>query len=162
MSEVKEMNSSRHWLVIFAIIISVLVTVTLSLVLFMKKEPSTLLPEDTPQGIVQRYLIAIQEKDYQKAYNYLLFDSSQKTIAYNDWLNSVSFRPEPYSETTWKATLGKITINGDNSTVDVIIDTFHPSGLFGDNIRNNYITFQLTRINNKWFIMSPFHVYWIY
>ena len=61
------MNSSRRWLGVFAVIIGILVIATVSLVLFNNGKKVTLLPEDAPQGIVQRYLIAIWNGDYQQA-----------------------------------------------------------------------------------------------
>ena len=156
------MNSSRRWLIIFAIVISILVVATVSLVLLTKGNEVTLLPEDTPQGIVQRYLIAVQEKNYQKAYNYLSFDPSQKIKAYDDWLRMVIGEPLISNQPTWKATLGKTTQNGDNATVEVIIDTFRPGGPFEDPLRSQQIIFQLSKIDGKWLITSPTYIYWIY
>ncbi len=156
------MNSSRRWLIIFAIVISSLVITTVSLVLFTKGNEVALLPEDTPQGIVQRYLIAVQEKNYQKAYNYLSFDPSQKIKTYDDWLRMVIGTPQISNQPTWKATLGKTTQNGDNATVEVIIDTFRPGGPFEDPLRSQQIIFQLSKIDGKWLITSPTYIYWIY
>ena len=156
------MNSSRRWLIIFAIVISILVVATVSLVLLTKGNEVTLLPEDTPQGIVQRYLIAVQERNYQKAYNYLSFDPSQKIKAYDDWLRMVIGEPLISNQATWKATLGKTTQNGDNATVEVTIDTFRAGETFGDSNYAQTIVFQLIKISGKWFITSPTYMYWIY
>jgi hypothetical protein len=156
------MNSSRRLLIIFAIVIGVLVIATVSLVLLTKENKVTLLPEDTPQGTVQSYLIAIQERNYQKAFGYLSFDSSRKITTYNDWLNSVTIVPQTYNQTTWKATLGKIMENGDSATVEVTIDTFRPGGPFEDTLRSQQIIFQLSKIADKWLINSPTYIYWIY
>ena len=152
------MNSSRRWLVIFAIVIGVLVIATVSLVLLTNENKVTLLPEGTPQGTVQRYLMTVQEKDYQKAYSYLSFGPTDKTTTYNNWIMGVS----PLTPATWKATLGKVTENGDNTTVEVTIDTFQPGGLFADTLRSQLIIFQLSKINGKWLITSPTYIYWIY
>ena len=154
------MNSSRRWLFVFAIVIVVLVIATVSLVLLTKGNKVTLLPEDSPQGIVQRYLTAIQEKDYQKAFDYLSFSPSQKITTFNDWILTVG-APQS-SQSVWKATLGKITLNSDNATVEVTIDTFHPGGLFGDSQYSQQIDFLLIKKGNSWFITSPTYIYWIY
>jgi len=45
----------------------------------------TLLAADTPQGTVQRYLIALENQDYQQAYTYLS-PNMPGTMSYNDWL----------------------------------------------------------------------------
>jgi hypothetical protein len=155
------MNSSRRWLIIFTVAIGILVISTVSLVLLTGKNEVDLLPADTSQGIVQRYLLALQEKNYQKAFGYLSFEPSQKIQTYDDWLRMTG-EPYIYSKTAWKATLGRITQNGDNASVEVAIDTFHPGGPFQDPMRSQEITFQLSKINGKWLIISPTHVYWIY
>ncbi|MCX6002879.1 MAG: hypothetical protein NTX46_00280 [Chloroflexi bacterium] len=156
------MNSSRRWLTVFAIVISILVITTVSLVLLTKRNEVVLLPEGTPQGVVQRYLIAVQEKNYQQAYNYLSFNPSQKIKTYDDWLRMVIGAPQISNQPTWKATLGKTTENGDNATVGVIIDTFHPGGPFEDSLRSQQIIFQFSKIDDKWLITSPTYIYWIY
>lgn len=160
MTEVKEMNS-RRWLIIFAVIIGVLAITTVSLVLLTKENQAALLPGDTPQGVVQRYLIAVREQDYREAYGYLSFDPSQKIVTYDDWLRRVGGTSRPY-QATWKATLGKTTQNGDNASVEVSIDTFRPEGPFADPVRNQLIVFQLAKIGGKWLITSPIYIYWIY
>jgi hypothetical protein len=156
------MNSSRVWLIIFAIVVSILLITTVSLVLLTKGNEVAILPEDSPQGIVQRYLIALQEKNFQKAYSYLSFDPSEKIKTYNDWLRMVIGEPQISNQSAWKAALGKTTQNGDNATVEVIIDTFRPGGPFEDPVRSQPIIFQLSTINGKWLIISPTYIYWIY
>jgi hypothetical protein len=138
------------------------VIATVSLVLLTKGDEVELLQEDTPQGIVQRYLIAIQEKNYQKAYNYLSFDPLQKISTYDDWLRMVIGELQISNQSTWKATLGKITQNVDNATVEVTIDTFRPRAPFEDPLHSQQIIFQLSKINGKWVITSPTYIYWFY
>jgi hypothetical protein len=154
------MTSPNRWLVIFGIVIGILVIVTVSLVLLIKGNEVALLPEDTPEGIVQRYLIAIQEKDYQEAYDYLRFNPAEKIQTYDDWLRMVM--PQGSNQATWKATLGKTTQNGNNASVEVIIDTVRPGGPFGNPTSSQQILFQLSKIDGKWLITSPTYIYWIY
>ena len=156
------MSSSRRWLIIFATVIGILVIATVSLVLLTKESEVVTLPEDSPQGVVQRYLIAIQENDYQNAYNYLSFDPSQEIKSYDDWLRMMIGRPQISNQTAWKATLGEITQNGDSATVEVAIDTFRPGGSFVDPLYSQQIFFQLSKIDGKWLITSPTYIYWIY
>ena len=155
------MNSSRRWLIIFAIVISILVITTISLVLLIDRNEVALLTEGTPEGTVQRYLIAVQEKNYQEAYSYLSFDPSQKIETYDDWLRMVmgaqtSHQPE------WKATLDETTQNADKATVEVAIDTIRPGGPFGDLLSSQQIIFQLIKIDGTWLITSPTYINWIY
>lgn len=153
---------SRRWLIVSAAIIGVLLITTISLVLLTKENQVALLPNDTPQGVVQRYLIAVQEQDYREAYGYLSFDPSQKITTYDDWLRMVGGISRMPNQATWKATLGKITQNGDSASVEVSIDTFRPEGPFTDPVRNQLINFQVVKIGGKWLITSPTYIYWIY
>ena len=151
--------NSRRWLIIFGIIIGALAIATISLVLLTKNNQVALLPEDTPQGTVQRYLVAVQQQDYRTAYNYLSFDPSQKITTYDDWLRQM---PQMQYQSTWKATLGQTTQTGDSATVQVNIDTFRPDGPFVSPARSQLLIFQLARIGGKWLITSPTYIYWIY
>lgn len=155
------MNSSRRWLIVFTAVISVLIITTVSLVLLTKGNEVALLPENTPQGVVQRYLMALQEKDYQKAYGYLSFRPSQKAITFDDWLRMMG-GPQTSDQPAWKAMLGKITQNGDTAIVEVAIDTFRPGGPFQDPIRNQQVIFQMSKTDSKWLITSPTYVFWVY
>lgn len=152
--------NSRRWLIIFAVIIGLLVITAVSLVLLTKEDQITLLPDDTPQGAVQRYLIAMQEQDYREAYDYLSFDPSRKR-SYSEWNPTIDgvYRMTP---TTWKATLIKTTQNGDSASVEVSIDKFRPEGPFSGMTRNQLITFELAKIEGKWLITSPTYIFWIY
>ena len=154
------MNSSRRWLIIFTIILSILVIATVSLVLFTKGNKVTLLPEDSPQGTVQRYLLAIHDKDYQKAFSYLSFSPTDKITTYNDWILMIG-SPQ-MGQSVWKATLGKITLNSDTATVEVTVDTIRMGGLFNNSQFSQQIDFLLVKKGNSWFITSPTYINWIY
>jgi len=61
---------SSRWLAGIALV--VLVVVILSVVLaLVNRQGVSLLPEDMPEGVVQRYLLALQEGDSKRAYGYL-------------------------------------------------------------------------------------------
>ena len=154
------MNSSRRWLFIFTIVIGVLVIATVTLVLLTKGNKVTLLPENSPQGTVQRYLIAVQDKDYQSAFNYLSFNPTDKVTTYNEWIMMIG-SPQ-MSQSVWKATLGKITLNSDTATVEINIDTIRRGGLFNNSQFSQQIDFLLIKKAGSWFITSPTYIYWIY
>ncbi|MBI4268032.1 MAG: hypothetical protein HY662_04525 [Chloroflexi bacterium] len=147
----------------FIIAILVLIAVTVGLVLTTDK-PTTTLPENTPEGTVQRYLTAIQEQDYPKAYSYLTFERTPKDTrptTYDEWVRSL---PVPYqsSQPAWRATLGKITTSDNQSTVEILIDIFRPGGPFENPVRTQTVPFQLVKTGDSWLIISPPYLYWIY
>lgn len=65
------MKTSSRMLIGFGSAIAVLIIVTVVLVLTLGQGSSATLPGDTPQGTIQRYLLAVQNKDYAEAYNFL-------------------------------------------------------------------------------------------
>ncbi len=155
------MKSSNRWLIAFVAGIVILVVATIALVLSTRPGVS-LLPENTPQGVVQRFLLAIQDNDYEKAYRYLsLTDDKGAKISYDQWLTSKPY-PSGSSPSSWKATLGKTMATGERATVEVTIDVFRPSGPFENAVRSQQVFFQLTRTGESWLITSPPNLYWIY
>jgi hypothetical protein len=72
----------------FGITIGILVIIAVALVLSTRGSVS-LLPADTPQGTVQRFLVALQDKDFQKAYSYLSLDVKGGKMPYQDWVNTM-------------------------------------------------------------------------
>ena len=63
------MKSSNRALVGLGIALGVLVIATVVLVLTLGRGSAPLLAQDTPEGAVQRFLLALQDGDYQKAYD---------------------------------------------------------------------------------------------
>ena len=151
------MNLSSRWLVIFAIIIGLITVLAVSLVLFTQGKNVTLLAADTPQGTVQRYLIALKEKDYQTAYNYVSPGSAGST-GYNDWEMQIG-NPPPSMQIEWQATLEKTSQNGNYATVDVNIETAYPGSMVKSSQYSQQLNFSLTKTINSWLIISPPYFY---
>jgi hypothetical protein len=160
------MKTSNRALVGFGIGIALLVIVTIILGLTLGKENTPLLSENTPQGVVQRYLLAIQEKNYPVAYGYLSppdvndpnYFKESPMSSYDNWVMSAQYT----GNSTWKANLGKVNISGTNANVNVIIDSFRPEGPFGNSVYNRTVTFFLKIVGNNWLITSPIDLYWLY
>jgi len=64
---------SSRWLAGIALTVLALVIISVILAL-VNRRTTALSPEDTPEGTVQRYLIALQEDDANRAYDYLSSD----------------------------------------------------------------------------------------
>ncbi len=156
------MKTSSRTLLGFGIAIAVLIIVTIILVLTLGQGNAPLLSENTPQGVVQRYLVAVQEKNYPAAYAYLVpqdpknLNSPPQT--YDNWLISV----QNNTNTTWKASLGTVTTTGDSATVIVMIDVFRAGGPFSNPVNSHTTTFILRQSGLSWLIISPTDLYWLY
>jgi len=153
------MKSSRRWLLAFGLTIGVLVIVTVALVLTMSSRgDEPLLSEDTPEGTVQRFLLAVRDEDYLAADSYLSPTIDDK-ITYDLWRS----RPAGSGEGSgWRATLGKSVVRDDEATVDVMVDVFKLRGPFENSVRTYRITFFLKKEVTSWSITSPVNLWWLY
>lgn len=140
---------------------AILLVVTVALVMVTGNNV-TQLPENTPDGVVQRFLQAIQDGDYPKAYSYTKVVENGKELTYQDWLSSVGRPPISVPGTSWRATLGETKITGDTATVEVIIDTFRQQGPFENPVYSQTEYFNLTKIDGTWYITTRPYIYWIY
>jgi len=160
------MKSSNRTLIGFGIGIAVLVIITIILAITLGNGNVPQLSENTPEGIVQRFLLAVQEKNYPLAYNYLVPPDSNDPnyikggppFSYDNWVMSAQYT----GKSTWKANLGKVNLSGATASVDVIIDSFQPNGPFGNPINSHTVTFFLKKIEANWLITSPTDLYWLY
>ncbi len=153
------MKSSSRWLLVFGAAIGVLVIVAVVLVLTMPgRESAPLLPEDTPEGIVQRYILALEDDDYLKAYDYLS-PSTKQDLVYENWRRpGVSSRDRP----GYKITLGESSVKGNEATVNLTVDIFRPDGPFDDPVSTQHITFLLEKEGTTWRITSPTYIWWFF
>ena len=160
------MKPSSRILIVFGSAIAVLIIVTVVLVLTLGQGSSVSLPQNSPEGAVQRYLQAVQDKDYANAYSLLTPPASPtpdggKPVPPQDFQYYVMSAQNAASN-TWKANLGKVTETGSTATVDVSVEVFRPSGPFGNQVNTNNVTFFLKKVGSGWLITAPLDLYWLY
>ena len=150
------MRSSSRWLFAFGIAIVVLATVAVVLVLTTTGNSSIdLLPEDTPEGTVQRYLLATEAGDYEKAYSYLSPSAVAREPYYSSYEKWSQGFFQNQRQNTWRATLGKSVITDNRATVVVTIDVFRPDAPFVNLVNTYYYSFILQKEEAFWRIISP-------
>ncbi len=71
-----------------AILVGILLLVVLALALFFaRRGAETYQPEDTPQGVVHNYLLALSRGEYERAYGYLADDPGKPSyVDFRRWL----------------------------------------------------------------------------
>ena len=136
--------------------IAVLVVIALA-VFFLRSGTQSYISEDAPEGVVHNYVVAILNKDYEKAYGYLA-DLEHKP-AYerfrNDFLRG-TVNPENAT-----VDIGRSEVNGETASVEVVL-IYNPSDPFSTGYRDvqNAI---LVRQNGQWKISSmPTYYLWDY
>jgi hypothetical protein len=136
--------------------IGVLVIAALA-VFFIRKDTQTYVSEDTPEGIVHNYVVAVLNKDYKKAYSYLADLDNKPT--FDQFRNSFitgALRPENAA-----VDIGKSEVTGDDAYVEVAL-IYNASDPFSSGYRDVQRAI-LVKQNGVWKISSlPTYYMWDY
>lgn len=137
------MRANRR-LLIFAIVIA-LVSVVIALV---TRQSVTKFPDGSPQRVVQQYLQAIVDRDYQAAIDYLAPDTKCTT----------SDLDTTYVSTEVRVDLVKAEITGDTAQVRVSVGTGSDAP-FGSIYLEEHV-YRLAKVSNEWRITGvPWPLY---
>lgn len=118
------------------------------------------LPEDSPEGIVQSFLLAVQDGDYKNAYDYL-GSKLKASCVYERFLEQ---RPRGQIEEMQATLAGTKTFDGQ-AEVKIVVTQFRTSGPFldpFDSPASSYPeTYILVQEDGKWrFAQMPWPLYW--
>ena len=154
------MKASNRFLLIFGIIIAAVVGTAVTLAVIGGNEPVKLLPDTSPEGTVQRFLMAVKDHDYQKAYSYLAPQPEPvKGDTYDNWVRSVQ---NPRDTSSWKASILKSTVRDSDATVEVAVDVIRPDGPLMNPVTTNQVTFMLQKQGGRWLISQPADIWWLH
>lgn len=141
---------------LIGILIGIIVLIVAALVVFYARlNKNSYITEDTPDGVVHNYVLAVLNKDYQKAYSYLADVNNKPSFAEFRQAFAVG-RIVPSNTGTQ---VGTAEINGDDASVEV--STVYTSGnpFSPDNASPG--TAQLVKQNGTWKISSmPTYSLW--
>jgi hypothetical protein len=140
------------------ILIGIVVLIAAALIVFFtRRNDATYAPETTPDGVVHNYVLAVLNKDYQKAYGYLADLDNKPTFSQFRQAFAVG-RLTPDNS---GIKIGRANVTGDDATVEVNM-VFSPSDPFSST-PTNVGTAQLVRQNGAWKISSmPTYNLWDY
>ena len=65
---------AKFWLILVVTVVAALLVSAVAIALVTTRGGGDLLPADSPEGVVQRYLLALEREDYAEAYDYLSSD----------------------------------------------------------------------------------------
>jgi hypothetical protein len=85
-----------------------------------------MLSENSPEGTVQRYLMAIDDGDYLDAFGYLSPLPEEK-LTYENWQTSFNY---PSERPAYRVTLENSNTSGDDATLEVVVEVFRNGSLF--------------------------------
>ena len=139
-----------------AILIGIVVLIAAALIVFFTRQDQvSYQPEQAPEGVVHNYVLAILNKDYEKAYGYLAELDDKPTFA--DFRQAFAVgRLTPGSN---GVKIGSATITGDSASVEVST-VYTPGDPFSTG-SENLGSAQLLRQNGSWKISSmPTYNFW--
>ena len=127
--------------------IGLLVVLALA-VFFTRKDTQTYVSDDTPEGVVHNYVVAVLNKEYEKAYGYLADLENKPT--YDEFHNS--FLTGMINPDSSGVDVGQSDITGDDATVDVTL-IYNPTDPFSTGYRDTQRAI-LVMQNGAWKISS--------
>ena len=126
-------------------------------VFFTRQNQATYGAENSPDGVVHNYVLAVLNKDYQKAYGYLADLDNKPTL--NQFRQAFAVGRLNPADNGIK--IGKAAVTGEDATVEVSM-VYAPSDPFSSGY-NNIGTAQLVQQNGVWKISSmPTYNLWDY
>ena len=136
--------------------IGLLVVLALA-VFFTRQDTQSYISEDTPEGVVHNYVLAVLNKDYEKAYSYLA-DLEHKPTFEEFRRAFLNGEVNPDNQAV---DVGGSEIFGDTASVDVTL-IYNPSDPFSSGYRNIQVA-QLLEQDGAWKLtLMPQYNFWGY
>jgi len=134
--------------------IAVLVVIALA-VFFIRIDKQSYISEDAPEGVVHNYVLAVLNKDYQKAYSYLADLENKPT--YEQFRDS--FLKGMINPNNSAIDVGKSEIDGDTASVEVAM-IYSQSDPFSTGYRDVQRAI-LVKQSGGWKLSSmPYYYFW--
>ena len=115
----------------------------------LKPEP-TYLAEDTPEGVVHNYLLALQREDYSRAYGYVSPNLSGYLRSAQQFEQEVedSYQFQGINEGSFS--IATAAVEGTQATVEIRETIFYGGGLFDSGQYINTFKVDLTHVGGEW------------
>jgi hypothetical protein len=140
--------------------IILLVAASLVVVLLRSPEKEAYVADDRPEGVVHNYFLAIQRKEFEKAYNYLSDDLKSKP----DLDEFIREMDNAGRDQETALSIGETRLGDVHTQVDVTITTYRPGALFDSNSHTSQDTVYLRAAGDgsRWKIIEFPYPYWGY
>lgn len=136
--------------------IGLLVVLALALFFMRKDNAPTYLPEDTPEGVIHNYVVAIFQRDYERAYGYLAEKKDKPTLEQF----RKAFLQNHVNPDNSSVDIGDVEIVGEEAFVTVYIQ-YGSSDPFSSGYRNEERAVLLKQ-DGQWKIEQMPYDFWSY
>ena len=113
------------------IVVGALVLVAVGLGLAMTRPDATYMAEDTPEGVVNNYLLALTEEDYERAYGYLspsIPGYPKTALKFEQDLSYFDYRYSNSQDVNLE--IVEVKVNGDDAIAKVRQTRYYQGDLF--------------------------------
>jgi hypothetical protein len=146
---------------LIAIVAGIVVLVAVTLIVTLRRPAPAYQPEDTPEGVAHNYLLALQQKEYARAYGYLSprlpgYPATESEFAQQTAQHGWTFR---FDENT-AVSIRDVTVSGDQATVHAVSNRFYSESLFVSSVSSSDFDLHLRREDGAWKIARADR-YWL-
>lgn len=155
-------SASSKWLAGAGVVILAIIIASVAVALLNRPQAQTLLPEGTPAGAVQRYLLAVEAGETRQAYDYLSRDLQAK-CNYDFFRDNTRgmMRGSPNRDRDTRVALEGERPRDDGIEVRVRITEFSVSAPFDVNEYSHTETFLLKQLDGAWRLVErPWPITW--
>jgi len=141
---------AKMWLVVGVTLVVGLMAAAVAMALVTTLRGPHLLSADSPEGVVQRYILALKRGDYLEARSYLSSDLQARCSLY-DFAGREYW---PYTE-EGQVTLEKTRRYDGSALVRATVTVFHADAPFGASEYSYDRTFNLKLEGDQWRLTGP-------
>jgi len=136
------------------VFIGLLVIAALTL-FFTYHEDQTYGAEDTPEGVIHNYVLALQNYDFERAYGYLADKENKPSLDYF----RQAFLNRQLDITSAAIQIGKVEMTGSNQALVDVTVVYAATDPFSSGSSSN-MTASLVKQNDAWRISNMPYPYW--
>lgn len=146
---------------LIGIVIGIVLLVVVAIILVLARgQREDYIADDNPAGIVHNYFLAIQRKEFERAYDYLSDDLKSKPDL-DEFIRTVDENSRYGSEASLQ--IGESNVDGNRARVEVSITTYYGGGPFDRGRQTLPDTAHLSRTaSGEWKLTGYPHPYWGY
>jgi len=150
---------------LLGIVVGIVLLVLVTFVVALNKPKPTYQPEDTPDGVAFNYLFALQQKDYERAYEYLSASVRGRPRDANAFADDIQdhswiFRNLESSSTTLE--VDSFNVNGKRADVKIRETRFYEGDLFNSNQYSNLFNMTLRQNDDGEWKIEDADDYWVW